>query len=136
MVDGQIHLVQIDLGVVGKEPPGGDVHRHHGVGHKGVGSQQPLQVGREERGGLGVGQNMGGLARLAQGQTEPGGAAHRVAIGPHVGQNEIVVMGAQKIRCLLWGHGIHSSSRWMCSLAGLAGLTMSGLRSISRMWAP
>ena len=29
-----------------------------------------------------------------------------------------------------------SSSRWICSLAGLAGLTTSGSRSISRMWAP
>ena len=49
---------------------------------------------------------------------------------------ETVVSVDIAAKSLFFEEGQSSSSRMMCSLAGLAGLTTSGLRSISRMWAP
>ena len=140
VVDGQVHPGEIFPGVVGKQPTGGDVHRHHRVRHELIPGQQPLKIGGEEGGGLVVGQNIGRFAQLAQGPAQPGGTAHRVPVGAQVGQNEIAVVVTEKVGGGLNGdgsaHGIHSSSRLMCSLAGLAGLTTLGLRSISRRGAP
>ena len=140
VVNGQVHPGEIFLGVVGEQPPGGDVHRHHRVRGKAVFGQKPLKIGGEQGGGLGVWQDEGPLAQLAQGAAQGSGAAHRVPVGAEMGQDEIAVVAAEKVGGGLNGdrraHGIHSSSRWMCSLAGLAGLTTLGSRSMSRMWAP
>ena len=137
VVDGQADAVEVGLRLRVEQPPGGHVHRHHEAGLVPLRGPQVPDVGQVVVRGLRVAEHPGGLPQPAQGQAQAGGAAGGVPVGAAVGQNEETVPLPQQGGGGLYGQLAHvSSSRMICSLAGLGGLTTSGSRSISRMWAP
>ena len=138
MVHSQANAVEIGLPAGKEEAPGGDVHADHILRLKVLrgpeGRGVDLVAGRDIR----VVEEPGGLAQLPQGGAQSGGTADGVAVRAAVGQDQDVVLPGQQRSCLPRRHRrAHASSpRTMCSLAGLAGLTTSGLRSISKICAP
>ena len=112
VVNGQVYPLQILLGVVREQPPGGHIHRHHGLRTKILRGQQALQIGGEQGGGLRVGEHMGGLAQVPQTPAQGGGAAHRVPVRAHVGEDQIAVVVFEKFSGLLNGEVHSSSSSW------------------------
>ena len=136
VVDGQVNALHIGLGIWGQQPQGGHVHAHHRVRGVLLGSLHPLQVLPEQGGGVQAGEQPSGFAHLAQQVAQAHAAANGVPVGALVGQNEIVVVLGEKLSRFLVSHAQSSSSSTMWALAGLAGLTTLGSRSISRMWAP
>ena len=137
MVHRQPDAVKICLRSREKEAPGRDIHAHHKVRRK------PLR-GPELRHIYGVGlrhlrvaQQEGRPAQLPQGKAQRRRAAGGVAVRAAVGEDEEIVLVPQQGGGGLGRQPAHvSSSNMMCSLAGLAGFTTAGSRSISRMWAP
>ena len=138
VVDGQINPPrQPGFSSPGEQAAGGDVHAHHRLRNIALRGQAALQIGGEQVGLLRVGTDPRRPAQGPQPLAQGGGAADGVPVGALVGEDQIVVMLPQKGGGLLHGHGAHSSpSSSMWALAGLAGLTTSGLRSMLKMWAP
>ena len=137
MVHRQADAVNIGFCRREEEAPGGNVHGHDEGGGEILRRPEAVHVDGVDAGHVGVFQEPRGLAQLPQGAAQSGGAAGGVPVGTAVGQDQDVVLPPQQGGGLLGGKSVHfSSSRTMCSLAGLAGLTTLGSRSISRMWAP
>ena len=113
VVDGKIHPALVCLGTLGEQPLAGNVHADHRFRSKTRRGQSVPPVGGKEGGGILVGQNMGGLAQLSQGQTQSHGAAHRIPVGPLVGKDKIAVPLCQPLGGLLYaqGHSLPSRSR-------------------------
>ena len=132
MVDGQVHPLQVTPGVLREQPPGGDIHRYHGVRAPALRGGQPLQIGGEEAGGLRVFQHPGRLSPPPQGQTQPRCAADGISVRPDVGEDQKIVPFHQPLRCLSLIH-IQVSFALRASVYSLGPST---LRSSSRMWAP
>ena len=133
MVDGQVNAPHIGLSIGGQQPQGGHVHAHHRVRGVPLGGLHPLQIFLEQGGGVQAGEQPGGFAHLAQQVAQAHAAANGVSVRALVGQNEIVVVLGEKLSRFLVGHAQSPSSSTMWALAGLAGLTTLGSRSISRM---
>ena len=110
VVDGQIHPGEVGQGVVREQAPGCHVHRDHRVREKILRGQESLQIGGEQGGDLRIGQDVGGLAQGAEGAAQGGGAADGVAVRADVGEDQVPVMGGQKLRRLSRGDGHASSS--------------------------
>ena len=87
MVDGQVHPLQIALGVFGKQAPRRQVHRHDESRGEVLRGSQTLQVGGEERSRVGIFQHISGFALLPQGLAQPGGTADGIAVRAQVGQD-------------------------------------------------
>ena len=136
VVDGQIDLVLQVFRVVGKQAQRCKVHGDYRVKAAVILGPQRVHIGRKDLGRLGVAQQKRALAQAAQHMTQRRRAAQRVSVGPLMGQDQIVVMLAEKVRDFRRREHQSLSSSTMSALAGLAGLTTFGSRSISRMCAP
>ena len=98
MVDGQVNALPVGQGAVRQQAQRGDVHADHRVRDKPLRRSEPVQIACQQGGGVLIEQSIGGLAQLLQPAAQSSGAADGVAVGALVGQDQVVVMGAQK-RC-------------------------------------
>ena len=96
VVDAQIDGARIGLGAGRQQLFGGHIHRRHGLGVKRGEGQQPLG----QKGVLGrqifIGVEPGFFAKAPEQAAQGCAAAHRVAVGPFVGQDQKVVAGIEK----------------------------------------
>ena len=134
MVNGQIHPSGVGLGVFREQAYSGDVGGDDGVGNKTLRSLVGPEIGGGVPGQLRVGQEISRLAQGPQPRAQRGGAAHCVPVRAHVGQDQYMVDGLQKLCGLRDSQHPHSSvSCWALSRASSC---CSTWRSTSRMWAP
>ena len=137
VVHRQINAVKIRLCGREKEAPGRDVHAHHKRRREPLRGPQLRRVYGVGLRHLRVAQQEGRLAQPPQGEAQGRRTAGGVAVRAAVGEDEELVLVPQQGCGGLRRQLAHvSSSNTMLSLAGLAGFTTSGSRSISRIWAP
>ena len=105
MVDCQIHLIRVRLGIVGEQSHRGDVRGYHFFRHEVRRSAVRGKIG----GGIlrqpGIGQQVSGLAHGPQRGAQPRGTAYGITVRPDMGQDQDAVKGAQQRGGL--GNGQH-----------------------------
>ncbi len=137
VVDCQADLADVRLRRWEKEASGGNVHGYDEFRLEACPGPAGSGVNGIGLGDIRIFQQESGFAQLPQGEAEPHGTADGIAVRTAMGQDQDLVLLPQQGGGLLGCHGHHSSSsKLIWALAGLAGLTTSGLRSISRIWAP
>ena len=96
MVDCQIHLIRVRLGIVGEQSHRGDVRGYHFFRHEVRRSAVRGKIGGGILRQSGIGQQVSGLAYGPQRGAQPCGAANGIAVGPDMGQDQDAVKGAQQ----------------------------------------
>ena len=97
VVDAQPDAAQQGPEFLREHPRGGHVHADDAAAFRRFRHGQPLMEPPEPGTDPFVFQDVGGFAQAAQAQAKGRGGADGVAVGAGVGENEIVVMGGQKI---------------------------------------
>ena len=136
MVHRQADPVKIFLRGGEEQAPRRDIHRHHKfrrIPRRGPVRLQIAPVGRCD---VRVVQHIGCLPDLTQHGAQPRRAAGGISVRAAVGQNQDVIMLPQQSGGFGYVAAHLPSSNMISALAGFAGLTTLGSRSISRIWAP
>ena len=110
VVNPQGDVSQIPLEFYGQHTGGSHVHGHQGVTFRGFFLGQSVMQPGKTIGNLVIFQQMGGFAHIPQNPAKGSGRTQGIAVGTAVGQNRVVIMGQQKVRCLIQRQFLHRAS--------------------------